>query len=108
MRARIFDFEQRVLVGLKLNMNDVLILNYLENFFSSGHAYQKKFEGENYYWITYKKILGDLPILNMKTRQLQNVLNKLIDKDILKKKNDGKKKMYFCINFNVLYDMTIF
>jgi len=108
MRAHIFDFEQRVLVGLGLNMNEVLLLNYLENFFSSGHAYQKKFENENYYWITYNKILSDLPILNMKTRQLQNVIARLVEKNILKKKNDGKKKMYFNVNFNVLYDMSIF
>ena len=108
MRARIFDFEQRVLVNLGLNMNDVLLLNYLENFFSSGCAYQKKFDDGNYYWITYNKILSDLPILNMKTRQLQNVLTKLINKKILNKKNDGRKKMYLAVNFNVLYDMTIF
>ena len=103
MRSYIFDFEQKKLVENKLNMQQVLLLDYLSNFFSSGFAKVFYFEGKNYYWMTYNKILTDLPILNLKERQLRNLIGDLIKKGLIYKINPSSRKMFLRLEITSLY-----
>lgn len=94
---------QTKLLNNKINMQQVLILDYLCNFFSSGFAKFMFYEGKNYYWITYNKILTDLPILNLKQRQLRNLIDDLIKKGLIYKINPSKRKMFLRLEVKSLY-----
>lgn len=98
----IFDFEQKKMVDLKLSIKEVLIIFYLKQFFDSGNALLKIIAKKSFYLITYKKILSDLPILEIKTRQLERLLIKLEEKRIIEKRIINRR-MYIYINQDRLY-----
>lgn len=68
MRNFIFAFDQIVALRLGLKLNELLILDYIFNFVNSGNMRHKRVEGIFYFRLTYKKVLDDLPILNIKER----------------------------------------
>ena len=70
MRNYIFDFDQQVMMDLDLSLQEALLLDYLTRFFDSGYAVTKYIECRKYCWITYKKMLDDLPILRKRNVKL--------------------------------------
>ncbi len=103
MRNRIFIFEQQVALRLGLNLNELLLLDYLHTFINSGNMRCKQFGNDIYYKITYKKIQEDLPILDIKERQIRNIFSKLEEKEIIKKATDAKNQLYINVDFDILY-----
>ena len=74
MRQFVFDFDQQVMMDLNLSLEECFLLDYLTKFFNSGYAVTKYIERRRYCWITYKKMLEDLPILRKNERQARRVL----------------------------------
>ena len=103
MRLYIFRFEHERMVKLGLNMNELLLLDYIVRFFGSDGAKTKVVNQEVYLKLSYKKILEDLPILNIKLRQLQNIFANLEKKGILKRSKDVKHYMTVSINLYLLF-----
>ena len=102
MRNNIFDFDQKTMVELGLTMQDALLLDYLIKFFDSGNAITKYINRRKYCWITYKKMLEDLPILRRKERQTRRILVKLEDKGIIKRHLENNNRLYIYIDPEIL------
>ena len=61
-------------------------------------------KGERFYCrLTYKKVLGDLPILRIKERQLRNMIICLEKKGIVERFSELKNQMYLYVDFNKLF-----
>ena len=103
MRPKIFNFPQETLLRLGLSLKEVLFLDYLEQFAGSGHMRNKRVDEKWYYKITYKKIMDDLPILNIKERQIRNIITKLEKLGILNRLSELKREMYLEVDFDVLF-----
>ena len=103
MREYIFDFDQKTMVGLGLTMQDALLLDYLIKFFDSGNAVTKFINRRKYCWITYKKMLDDLPILRRKERQTRRILVGLEEKGIIKRHLENNNRLYIYINPEILF-----
>ena len=94
MRQKIFNFPQETLLRLGLTLKEVLFLDYLEQFARSGHMRSKRVDEKWYYKITYKKIIEDLPILNIKERQIRNMITRLEKIGIINRLSDLKRELY--------------
>lgn len=103
MRNFIFEFDQEVSLRLGLKLNEMLFLDYLLKFIDSGNMRLKLRDGKRYYRLTYKKVLEDLPILNVKERQLRNIISDLEKKGILERLSELKNEMHLYVNFDVLF-----
>ncbi|MDD4816256.1 MAG: hypothetical protein PHQ62_03910 [Clostridia bacterium] len=102
MHNYIFEFEQETLLQLKLNIKETLLLHYLVQFFSSTKIKSKYYETKRYCFITYKKIMDDLPILDIDTRQIGRIFFSLEDKKIIKRFNELKNHLYVWIDYDLL------
>ncbi len=107
MRPKIFNFPQETLLRLGLSLKEVLFLDYLEQFAGSGHMRNKRVDEKWYYKITYKKIMDDLPILNIKERQIRNMITRLEKIGIMNRLSDLKREMYLEIDFNAVYGYSL-
>ena len=107
MRPKIYNFPQETLLRLGLNLKEILFLDYLEQFAGSGHMRSKRVDEKWYYKITYKKIMDDLPILNIKERQIRNMITRLEKIGIVQRLSDLKREMYLEIDLNAVYGFTL-
>lgn len=103
MRQYIFRFEQERMVQLGLNVTELLILDYLIRFLSSNCVKTHSLNNEIYFRVSYKKILEDLPILNIKHRQLRYIISNLESKGIIKRMKEIKHYLQIYINLHLLY-----
>lgn len=86
MQYTIEGFNQAKAVELGLDTDDLVILRWLINF--SSKMEKKEIEGNTFYWVNYKKLLEDIPILKFKSKdRLYRKLKNLVDKNILIHKN---------------------
>ena len=100
MRQSIMGFSQPKIVENKLDMDDVLLLNYVYEACASPSM--KKTHDDNdqpYVWLQHKKVLEDLPILGFGEETLKKRLHNLIDKELISviTKNDeirGRRAYY--------------
>ncbi len=103
MRNYIFNFEQKILLEKNINLQQALILDYILLFMQSDNAYIKNIDGKPYIWIYYQKVIQDMPILNIKQRRFQVLIEDLEKKKILQRVIDDDKclihvyqeKLYF-------------
>ena len=91
MRYSILGFNQEKLMQvqtaeLKLNMQDVLIMNYIQMALAQPSMIKIMEEGQPYVWLNHSKILEDLPILNIKENMLSKHLSKLIKLNLIASK----------------------
>lgn len=71
-------------LGLKLDFNDMAILQCIYDFVVSGYAETTKFDGETYYWISHNLILQELPMLGITSKRgIISKIQKLIDAELL-------------------------
>lgn len=103
MRPKIFNFPQETLLRLGLNLKKILLLDYIEQFISSGDMRSKRLDGKWYFKLTYKKIMDDLPILGIKERQIRNIITKLEKLGVLNRLSELKREVYLEVDFDVLF-----
>lgn len=71
-------------LGLKLDFNDMAILQCIYDFAVSGYAETTKYNGEIYYWISHNLILQELPMLGITSKRgIISKIQKLIDAELL-------------------------
>lgn len=90
MRLEILGFKQESLINYNLSLDEVLILKNIEDFINSGKTrsfYDEK-DGIMYHWISYQKILDDLPILNIS----KDRVSKIIIRNLSEKPEDFEEK----------------
>ena len=67
MRYTIEGFSQAKLIDLKLDGLDAIILRWFVDFQSTGKMAIIPNNGNNYYWVNYKAVIKDMPILGIKS-----------------------------------------
>lgn len=83
MRYTILGFTQTTLTKYNLNLTHALILRYIIDLIQNPRIVTKEENGKKYYWIKYKELIEDLPILNIKKNMLYKRLKELVKKEIL-------------------------
>ena len=91
MRYSIMGFNQEKLLlfqqseGLKLDMNDLLLMDYVQKALSQPKMIKTSDEeNQPYVWLSHKKILEDIPFLNIGEDMLKKRIKKLIDLKLIK------------------------
>lgn len=111
MRISILGFNQEEVIKIepKLNMEDLLLLDYIQRAGSNPnmHRYIEEKDGLCYVWLSHSKLLEDLPILDIKESALQKKLKKLKDCGLLQSNtfasNKGRgSKTYYAITQRTL------
>ena len=92
MRISIMSFSQEKAIADKLDMNDLLILDWISLFMHSDKSKKIIINDTVYIWIKYSKMIDDLPIMTIKTRQgIFARLQKLVEKKYLYHKSQKNK-----------------
>ena len=86
------EFSQNSLINKNLKAQHIIILDYLNQFFTSGNAIYKtkRTKRDKYFLITLNKILDDLKFLGIKKRRLQELLSDLETAKIIKRFSKSK------------------
>ncbi len=103
MRNYIFEFEQEQALKLDLKLSELLLLDYMLKFFQCDQIKRKRRNERFYCRVTYNKVLGDLPILRIKERQLRNMLIGLENKGLVERFSELKNQMYVYVNWELLF-----
>lgn len=75
-----------------LNIVDLALYDYLVHFSASKKCQNIMHEKETYFWFSWKKVSGDMPILNLKSRQaVFNRFENLVIAQLLKRHPDNGK-----------------
>lgn len=103
MREYIFDFDQKTMMDLDLSTEEALLLDYLVKFSDSGYAITRNIGGRKYCWITYKKLLSDLPVLRKRERQTRRILAGLEKKGLIKRYVENKNRLFIYVDQEILF-----
>ena len=81
-----------------LEIEDLYLLNRLFNFRGSAKTANTIIDGKVFFWINYKTLLENMPILNMTKETLMNKFKKYVDMKLIERKQmyekDGIKGTY--------------
>jgi len=84
MKYTISGLQQYMLIDLGLDCIDALIIRYVYDFYTIGKmTLRTDRHGNKFFWMSYQKLLDDLPILNMKKRALANRFKKYVEVGLL-------------------------
>ncbi len=82
MKYTIEGLQQQKLVELNCDCTDAVILRYLIDFDNTKQMKKFTLEGKNYFWIHYKTVIKELPIINIKKQALADRLKKMCSNNI--------------------------
>ncbi len=114
MRNSIFGFSQNMAITYNLNLDDLLLLQYIMQANSEPGMFHILDENETcYVWLSHTKIQEDLPILGITEGTLKNKLSKLKTSGFINSKSVANKsargtRTYYCITektMSLLNDM---
>ena len=108
MRNSIFGFNQEYATSLhkniekngkentlSLDINDLAILRWLIDFSHTGRMETISIGYNVYYWISYDKVIEDLPLLNIGKDMLYRRLKKMVELEILSFYSKNGSQSYF-------------
>lgn len=81
MKYTIEGFNQEEAIKYKLDLQDLIILRWLTDFFPK--MSKRMINGKEFFWVKYKSLLEDFPILYIKNEALKDRMFKMVDKGIL-------------------------
>ena len=115
MQLSFLGYSVKKIMELDLDVKDVAILRFFDDFRKSGKMNYEIIDGVKYYWISYQSIENELPFLGLGKRSIMMRMLKLRDLGVLShytKKNEtllkAKKWIYLGENiFNISEAKTI-
>jgi hypothetical protein len=85
MKYTIEGFQQDILTQYSLDCTDAVILRYIIDFWLSGKMQKHEHDGESdYFWMSYKTIIEELPIIKIKKQALADRMQKFVDCGLMK------------------------
>ena len=109
MKYTIEGFQQERLLELKLNYVDVGILRFIVDFYKTGKMHCVTIDGREYFWVKYKHIINEIPIIGITTaRRINERLLKFVKVGLMAKyvdKDRGGSMTYFSFNEDELYKL---
>lgn len=97
MQFSFLGYSVKKIMELNLDVKDVTILRYFDDFRKSGKMNYEIIDGVKYYWISYQSIENELPFLGLGKRSIMMRMFKLRDLGILShytKKEGGTFSFY--------------
>ena len=82
MRLAVLNVNQNSALRLGLDITDITLIDWMISFSSSGRMEYRDQDGSPYFWVSFKKVCSDLPILGIGERQAARRFNALVDKGI--------------------------
>ena len=83
MKYSFLGYSVKKIMELNLDVKDLAILRYFDDFMESGKMNYEIIDGVKYYWISYKNIEDELPFLGLGKRSIMMRMLKLRDLGIL-------------------------
>lgn len=108
MRNTIKGFNQNKIIKYDLDIKDVMILRYFVDFMNTDKMTSVVIDNKVYYWVNYKKIKEDLPILKINNNDaFRKRFKKLEDAGILIHHHSKEGGSYSYYNLGEkYYDLT--
>lgn len=78
MKYTIEGLQQSALLQLKLDSSDAVIIRFLIDFFNTKKMKKFEMEGVSYFWVNYKTIITEIPILGIGKAALANRFKKYV------------------------------
>lgn len=107
MKYTIFGFNQKKAVELGLDTNDLLIIRWFVDFYSSQKMVKINMGDKTFAWVSYSKIIEDIPILNMKKDMVYKRLKKICDTGIMEHETMKKGGTFSLYRLTDKYDELI-
>lgn len=101
--------NQKAVIDLSLDLDvvDMAIFDFIKDFSLSSSCLKVIIDGRQYFWISHSKIINDLPIIRIATRQgIIKRINKLIEAKLINRYEVDAQKSYYCFGSN--YDNVTF
>lgn len=107
MKYTVEGFSQQVAVEYGLDGVDLIILRWFVDFMNTDKMFKVVYEGKEYNWVNYKKLLADMPILNFGSKQLSRRFKKLVDAGVLEHKTKRDKGTFSLYRIGANYQNLI-
>lgn len=108
MKYTIHGLQQQGLIDLELTHTDALLLRFFLDFKSEGRMKEIIIENETFYWLNYKNIEEQLPIIKNDSVSISRKFRKYEELGLIKKvvKNTTKGKMAY-LNITTFFTETL-
>ncbi len=77
MKYTVLGFNQKILVEWGYDTTDALLIRWIIDFYNTGKMKKVEVDGTRYFWILYKKVIADLPILGIKKDAIADRMAKM-------------------------------
>jgi len=77
MKYTVLGFNQKILVEWGYDATDALLIRWIIDFYNTGKMKKVEVDGTRYFWILYKKVIADLPILGIKKDAIADRMAKM-------------------------------
>lgn len=94
-KVDVFNFKQDKLLEFNLSLNDALLLDWFSKFQSTNKMQAMIKDGKVLYWLSYAKVINDIPLAFVSEATLKRRLNHMIEKGILIKHYDKENQKVF-------------
>lgn len=110
MKYNIYINQKAIIdLGLDLDVIDMSIFDFFNYFSNSSNCVKVFIDGKQYFWISHTKIINDLPIIRINTRQgILKRINKLIEANLIERADGEMQRSYyrFGVNYDSVYSVT--
>ena len=102
MKFSFLGYSVEGIMEFNLDIKDIVILRYFDDFRNTGKMNYEEVHGEKYYWVSYQNIERELPFLDLNRRSIMKRMHKLRDVGILKHytKKEGGTFSYYAVDKN--------
>lgn len=83
MKYTILGFNQEKALELGFDVDDLLIIRWFVDFYSSSKMIKMNVGDKTYAWVNYSRVIEDIPILNMKKDMLSRRMKKICETGIM-------------------------
>ena len=83
MKYTILGFNQEKALELGFDVDDLLIIRWFVDFYSSSKMIKMNVGDKTYAWVNYSRVIEDIPILNMKKDTLSRRMKKICETGIM-------------------------
>lgn len=103
------NINQKAIIDLGLNLDvvDLAIFDFIKDFSNSSACLKVVIGGKQYFWISHSKVISELPMIKIATRQgVFKRISKLVDSELIERIDVDPQKSYYCFGRN--YDNVTF
>lgn len=83
MKYTILGFNQEKAIEFGFDVEDLLIIRWFVDFYSSSKMIKMNVGDKTYAWVNYSRVIEDIPILNMKKDTLSRRMKKICETGIM-------------------------